>query len=147
HGTLAGIRRVYEEIHRVSLDASLPRFLTRPGIAGIRFFEWIAFFLAIPLFYRAMGLFGLLISPLVNVWRRRHGLPPHEWKSLPGPVRLLLLTASIRWALASLDLPLFERQFWFFVARVSFTIGIVWLWLLASGMGEGYRPRRHQASH
>ena len=144
--TLDAIPRVYEEIHRVSVDTHLPRFLTRPRIGGIRFFEWLAFFLAIPLFYRAMGLFGLLIGPLVNVWRRRHGLPLHTWKSLPGPVRLLLLTVSIRWALASLDLPLFERQFWLATARVSFTIGIVWLGLLANEMGERYLHRRHQGA-
>ena len=144
--TLDAIPRVYEELHRVSIDAFLPRFLTRPRIGGIRFFEWITFFVAIPLFYRAMGLFGLVISPLVNVWRRRHGLPPHTWTSLPGPVRLLLLTLSIRWALASLDLPLFERQFWFLTARVSFTIGIVWLGLLANETGERYLQRRHQGS-
>src|SRR5262249_4381535 len=110
--TLDAIPRVYGEIHRVSIDTYLPRFLLRPRIAGIRCFEWLAFFVAIPVFYRAMGLLSLLIGPLVNVWRRRHGLPPHEWKSLPGPVRLLLLAVSIRWVLASLDLPLFERQFW-----------------------------------
>src|SRR5262245_60490966 len=144
--TLDAIPRVYQEIHRVSIDAFLPPFLTRPRIAGIRFFEWLAFFLAIPLFYRAMGLFGLLIGPLVNIWRRRHGLPPHEWKSVPGPVRLLLLTLSIRWALASIDLPLFERQFWLATARVSFTIGIVWLGLLANETGERRLQRRHQGA-
>src|SRR5262245_2691402 len=144
--TLDAIPRAYEEIHRVSIDEWLPRFLTRPRIGGIRFFEWLAFFLAIPVFYRAMGLFGLLVGPLVNVWRRRRGLPPHEWKSLPGPVRLLLLAVSIRWALASLDLPLFERQFWFLTARVSFTIGFIWLGLLANEISERYLQRRHQGS-
>src|SRR5262245_64401474 len=39
--TLDAIPRAYEEIHRVSIDAWLPRFLTRPRIGGIRFFEWL----------------------------------------------------------------------------------------------------------
>ncbi|PYR40588.1 MAG: hypothetical protein DMF93_10670 [Acidobacteria bacterium] len=142
--TLKAIPEVYDEIHLVAAENYLPAFLTRPRIAGIRLFEWLLFFLAIPLLYRIIGLFGVLIGPAVNAWRRRHGLPDLTSRLLPGPIRILLLAAAIRWLLATVDLPLFERQFWAATARVLSTTALVWLALLVNAFVERYvRGRAH----
>jgi MscS family membrane protein len=145
HNTLGAIPRVYDEIHLVAAESYLPGFLTQRRIAGIRLFQWIAFLVVFPLLYRGLGLFGLLVAPMVDAWRRRHGLPVPTSRLLPGPVRLLLLAIGIRWMLASLDLPLFERQFWFATARVVATTGLTWLLLLGNAFGERYAHARQRA--
>src|SRR5262249_43727073 len=52
----------------------------------------------------------------------------------------------IRWALAGVDLPLFERQFWSAIARVLATSAAVWLLLQVNEFGERYFHARHPAS-
>jgi MscS family membrane protein len=145
--TLDAIPAVYDEIHRVAAESYLPGVLTRPRIGGIRLFGWIAFFVVLPLLYRGIGLFGMLIGPPVDAWRRRHGMPGLTSRLLPGSIRLLLLAAAIRWMLARLDLPFFERQVWFATARVLATSGLVWLMLLANAFGERYLHARLRASN
>ena len=145
--TLDAIPAVYDEIHLIAAESYLPGFLTRPRIGGIRLFEWIAFFVFLPLLYRGIGLFGMPIGPVVDVWRRRHGMPAMTSRLLPGSIRLLLLAVAIRWMLAHVDLPLFERQVWFATARVLATSGFVWLMLLVNAFGERYVHARLRASN
>ena len=140
--TLAAIPAVYNEVDLVAAESYLPRALTGPKVAGIRLFQWLAFFVAIPILYRLIGLIGLLGSPLQRAWRRRHGLPPRPSAMLPGPFRLVLLAVAIRWSASNLDLPLFERQFWSMIARLCASTGVVWLGLLLSAFGEQYFHRR-----
>jgi MscS family membrane protein len=140
--TLDAIPAVYEEVDLVSVDRFLPEALTRPRIAGIRLFEWLAFFVAIPVLYRAMGLAGLLLAPAQAMWRRRHGLPPQPPARLPGPFRLFLLAFTIHTLLAAVELPLLERLFWTITARIFTTAAIVWVALLLNGYAEAYLSRR-----
>jgi len=144
--TLDAIPAVYDEIHKVTAESYLPGYLTRVRLGGIRLFEWIAFFVGLPLLYRGMGLAGLLIAPAVNTWHRRHGMAVLTSRRLPGSIRLLLIALAIRWMLARFDLPLFERQIWFATARVLATSGFVWLMLLVNAFGERYVHARHRAS-
>jgi MscS family membrane protein len=143
--TLDAIPAVYDEVHLVAPGQYLPGVLTRPRIFGIRLFEWLIFF-AIPLIYRGLGLLGALIAPVVDVWRRRHGMTEATGRRLPGSVRLILIAAAIRWMLVSVDLPLFERQFWLATARLLTTSGLVWQMLLLNAFGERYVHKRLQSS-
>src|SRR4051794_12120838 len=70
--TLEAIPEVYDQVHLVSVDRFLPPFLTRQRFGGIRLFDWLAFFVALPLLYVACGL----LKPVVAV---------------PGPARLFAL--------------------------------------------------------
>ena len=61
---------------------------------------------------------------------------------LPGPLRLLVLTISIRWIVSLLELPLQERRFWTAVVAVLATVAIAW-WLFRLNAGvERYIRRR-----
>jgi MscS family membrane protein len=143
--TLDAVPAVYDEIHLVAVEPYLPRVLTA-RIGGIRLFEWLAFFVGIPVIYRVIGLFGRLSGPATERLRRRYGLPERTSKLTPGPLRLILIALAIRWLLSSLDLPLFERQFWFATARVLATVAIVWAGLLLNGFGERYLDARLRGS-
>jgi MscS family membrane protein len=64
--TLDAIPAVYDEIHKVTAERYLPGYLTRIRVGGIRLFEWIAFFVGLPMLYRGIGLAGRLIAPAVE---------------------------------------------------------------------------------
>jgi MscS family membrane protein len=140
--TLEAIPAVYDEIDRVAAESYLPRLLTGPKVGGIRIFQWLAFFVAIPLLYRALGFIGLVAAPMQAAWRRRRGLPVQPPSRLPGAIRLLLLAAAIRLSASHLDLPLFERQFWSATARMVASAAIVWIGLLLNAYGEQRLGRR-----
>ena len=144
--TLDAIGPVYAEVHVVSVARHLPGMLTHPRIAGVRLFQWLVFFIAIPLLYRAIGLLGLLLAPLQARWRRRHNLPPQPPLPIPGPVRLLLLAVGLRLVVVNVDLSLFERVFWTVTARILSTTSIVWMGLWLNDYGERYVRRRLSTS-
>ncbi len=146
--TLARIPDVYDEVDLVAVDRYLPDFLKRFRVAGIRLFEWLVFLLVVPLFYVLAGVASRLLRPLLAVWHRRYGAPDRPPADrLPGYVRLLLLVVAIRWVVASLELPLLERQFWAGVTSVLTIAAVVWILLRVTAVAEGYLLRRlHSAS-
>jgi MscS family membrane protein len=115
--TLDAIPEVYEQVHLVSVDRFLPPFLTRPRVAGIRLFDWLAFFIVLPIVYAAGGL----LKPILVV---------------PPPARLFVLAVAIRWLVRSLDLPLVERQFWTSTATMLLVGALVWLGFLLTRAAE-----------
>jgi MscS family membrane protein len=149
--TLDAAPGVYREIDLVALDPFLPSGLTRPRIAGIRLFNWLAL-LALPIVYRLIGLLGLPVGRLLNVWRRRRGAQPFSRSLVPGPVRLLVITVLLRWLLVTLELPLFEREFWRTVGAMLVTAAFVWTGLIATEYferrvaGRLHRGRRAEAA-
>jgi len=139
--TLDAIPAVYREIDLVALDPMLPSGLTRPRIAGIRLFNWLAL-LALPLIYHFVGFLGRPIGRLVNAWRRRRGSPASTRPNVPGPVRLIVLAVGIRWLLTTLELPLFEREFWSTIGAMLVTAACAWTGLLATEYLERRVARR-----
>jgi len=71
--TLDAIPDVYADINLVAVDQFMPAFLTKPRLGGVRLFDWLALFLAVPLGYRLLGLLGRPLGPIVISWRRRLG--------------------------------------------------------------------------
>ncbi len=63
--TLASIPDVYDEIDLVVVDRFLPTFLTKPRLAGVRLFEYLAVVLLIPACYRLLGWLGWLLRPVI----------------------------------------------------------------------------------
>jgi MscS family membrane protein len=126
--TLQSIPSVYKEINLVTVDRFLPAALTS-RVLGIRAFDWLVFFVGLPLLYLLLGLLRLLIGPMVALWRRRAGRPVAQL-AIPGSVRLLITAALIRIFALNVDLPLTERQFWAVVRIGLLLVGTVWLLLL-----------------
>lgn len=147
--TLDAIPDAYAEIDLVSVDRYLPGFLTRPRIGGIRLFEWLALLLLVPLLYRATALPNRLLGPALVAWRRRRGLAGQLPATvMPGAVRLLLTAIAIRWALAMVELPLLERQFWAVIATMLAIAATTWGLLLLNAIVEQYVFRRlHGSRH
>jgi len=127
--TLEQIPAVYDQVHVVSIDQYLPGFLTRFRIGGIRLFDWIALFLALPLLYYA---FALAMRPLGS--------------RFPGALRVIAIAIVIRWLSRRLDLPLIERQFWASITAMLFVGAVVWLCVTLVRAGERYLLRRIDAA-
>ena len=141
--TLALIPGAYSEVNLVVIDRYLPGFLTKFRIAGVRLFEWLALLLALPFCYGLFGSLNWVVRPLAARWHRRFGDPQQNpTDHLPGPLRLLVLAIATRWILASIDLPLLERQFWTTAAALMFIVAAGWVLLLVNAYGEGYIRRR-----
>ncbi len=126
--TLEAIPAVYDEIHMVPVERVLPAWLMRPRVVGIRLFDWLAFFIVLPLLYRA---FGLMQS-------RAH---------VPGAARLTVLAIAIRVILRSVDLPLIERQFWTATSGLMLVAALVWFGFMLGAFGERYLLKRLDRSH
>jgi len=140
--TLDAIPPIFDEVNLVPAESYLPRVLTVPRIAGIRLFQWLILFLALPLLYRVLGPIGVAAAPLRAAWRRRRGLPAKPAALLSGAIRLLLIAAAVRWSASHVDLPLLERQFWSAMARMFVSVAVVWLGLLLNAYGEEHFRRR-----
>lgn len=140
--TLEAVPYLFDEIDLVSVDEYLPEFLTKPRLGGVRLFGWLSLVLVVPLGYRFFGLVSALVRPVSVVAHRRFGWDDWPDDLLPGPLRLLVLTISIRWIVSQLELPLRERQFWTAVEAVLATVAIVWLLLRLNASVERYIRRR-----
>ncbi len=145
--TLASIPDVYDEIDLVVVDRFLPAFLTKPRIAGIRLFEYVALALLVPACFRLLGWLGWLLRPAVAAVRRfRKAAVDVPSNPIPGALRLLLIAVGIRWVLHVIELPLPERVFWSGAAVGLVTAAAVWALLLLNGVAERYLYRQIRAS-
>jgi len=149
--TLDAIPALYDQVNLVSVEDTLPAFLTQHKIAQIPLFQWLAVFVGMPLVYVLTGLLDRLVSPLASrLWnrgRKQQGLT--RLHVVPKAVRLLLLVLVIRWVAANLNLSLLTRQFWSSVASVLTTAACVWLVLMLNAWGENVSRRRlgHRGVH
>ena len=142
--TLNAIPELSEEVNLVSVENSLPGFLTQRRIAHVPLFEWILVLVGMPVFYLLAALLDKLASSLAELIRHRlHGQrdlkPIHI---VPIPVRLLLLALAIQWVAKSLRLSLLTRQFWSGIATVMTIAACMWLALMLNGWGENQSRRR-----
>ncbi len=145
--TLSAIPDVYNEIDLITVDGILPPFLAQPRIGDIRIVDWILLIGGIPLLYKLLGLLGPLFNPLLVMGRKAMGRPAGPRLTVHGSVRLLILAATIRWFVLTIDLPLIERQL-YAVIRVAFLIcGLVWLLLLLNDFAERYARTRIHVSN
>jgi MscS family membrane protein len=142
--TLSSVPALYGEVTTVFGEGSVPRFLTRTRVLGIRVFEWIAVLLGLPLIYLLTMLLNRVLRPVIRaLWRRVASQSDlFDGDVLPGPVRLLILVIAIRWLLSSLPLPLLVRQFWSNLAAVLTIVGGVWLLYFLNAETERYVRRR-----
>jgi MscS family membrane protein len=141
--TLKSVPDAYAEIDLVDVDRFLPDILARPRVFGVRLFAWLFVILILPVFYQALGSLRWLFRPLVALWQRRRGVSGRPvLRHVPGLLRLAIMGIAIRWLLASLQLPLLERQFWATVATLLLVIAVGWALLLLNGYGERYLLRR-----
>jgi len=140
--TLDAIPDVFDEIDVVSVDEYVPEPLVKTRIAGVRLFAWLVCLLIVPIGYRLIGRFNVVIGSVLALVRRPR-TPDVIPNLLPGPLRLLLLAAGLRWLTSNIDIPLVERQFWSAAVTMLGIMAVVGLLLKLNAAGERYIWRRH----
>lgn len=145
--TLAAIPGVFKEVSTPPFEEFLPEFLVRTTVASIPLFEWLAFFIGLPLLYVLTDLLNRWIAWTIGALRRRfgHNAELKNPQILPVPGRLLVLAVIIRILLSAVELPLLARQFWSIVALVIAVLSCVWWLLHLNGSAERYVLKRHPA--
>jgi len=136
--TLEVIPELSAETNIESLKRVLPPFLVTTEIAGIALFEWVALFGGLPAFFLALVFLNRLLSRVFGRLRRlaRKDLSQPDPNVLPAPIRILLLAATVRWALSKVALPLLARQFWSSTATILTIAALVWFACLLTGWIE-----------
>lgn len=142
--TLASIPDAFQELDAPPLGRFLPDFMITTRVAEIPLFEWVAFFVGMPLLYLLTGVLDRLLSLAVGIMRRqlrRNDALPNP-RILRPPFRLLLLALVIRWLISKFPLPLLARQFWSSTALMIVVVACIWLLMLLNEVGERYLVRR-----
>jgi MscS family membrane protein len=145
--TLAAIPDAYRELSPDLLERFLPDFMTTTRVAEVPLFEWVAVFLGMPLLYLLTGVLNRVLSFAAGILRRRlsknAGLPNPQ--ILRPPIRLLILSLTIRWLASKVHLPLLARQFWSTTALVIVIVACVWLLMLFNRRLERYLVDRRRS--
>lgn len=130
--TLDSIPDLFAEVNAISVEQSLPSFLSRIRIAQVALYDWIGLLLGLPLLYLLTTLVSRAVSPWIGRLRRKRRKNPNvaDPVFLPAPVRLLCIALAVRWALSQIALPLMARQFWSGVATIITIAGSIWLLIL-----------------
>jgi MscS family membrane protein len=142
--TLQAVPALYTEVIRRDAERRLPDFVERPGVGGLRRFEWLVVLGGIPLFFVATALTNRLLAAIVRpVWRRfaRDAARPVT-NVLPLPARLLLLALVSQWLLPTFPLSLRVRQFCSSVAGALTIVAVVWLLVILNAELERLLRRR-----
>ena len=136
--TLNSIPDAFQEVSPPAVEQVLPQWLINTRVANIQLFQWLAVFVGIPLIYVSIGLLNKGASLGVGAARRHllRNANAHNPKTLPPPVRLLILAAIIRWLLWTVGLSLLARQFWSTTVTVISIVASVWLLILVNGWCE-----------
>lgn len=142
--TLDFVPNLFAEVSAVSVEQSLPSFLTDLRIAHIALYNWLALLLGLPLLYLLTTMLSRTVSAWIGHVRRNRRKDPSlpDPVFLPPPVRLLLVALAVRWALSQVALPLMARQFWSGVAALISIAGCVWLLILVNDWAEAAVGRR-----
>ena len=142
--TLESIPDAFQELSTPAVEKILPKFLVKTTIGTIPLFEWLAVFIGLPLIYSLTGLLNRVLSWGVGkAWRRLRPSTGREIsETLPPPIRLLIVSVTIRWLLSRIGLSLLARQFWSTAAMFIAIVACMWILILLNGWGERYFIRR-----
>ncbi len=142
--TLESVPALFEEVTNGWGSGILGRFLNRTRFGRLRALEWLVVVLSLVVFWVVILVLNRILAPVIR-WASATLFPQATRRrpdSLPLPVRLLFLTAALKWFLASVSLSLFVRQFWSNAASLIGIAASVWLLILLNGELE--RKLRHR---
>jgi MscS family membrane protein len=125
--TLTKIPEIYDQVEARQVENRLPNALVKHQLAGMPLWQWLGLLVAIPIAAAAAWLLLALLQFPVRWWARRRGQDEvASWRSVPGPLWLVVGTALHRACAAYLGMPLLQRHYYFVVASIAFIIGVSW---------------------
>ncbi len=128
--TLRRVPRIYERLDVPVLDRYLPAVLTQTRVLHISLWQWIAFFVVLPLLFILARLVSRAFIPLLRPLLRRlaHEDDAQRVERIKNPLNLLVLSLAF-YAYAPLWHSALGRLFWDRLAATLTIVSLSWLCL------------------
>ena len=126
--TLAKLPELSDQVEARQVESKLPTFLVKHQLDGMPLWQWVAMLVALPI---AAGL-GWLVLAILEVplrwWARRHGqFDVAHWRSVSGPVWLLVGTLIHQMLVVRLRTPLLPRHYYFQSTAIALILSATWI--------------------
>ncbi len=126
--TLAKVPELYDQVEARQVETRLPKWLVKHQLAGMPLWQWFALLCALPVAAGLAWLILVLLEIPLRWWASRHGQPGLvQWRSVSGPVWLLLGTFVHRILAGYLGMPLLQRHYYIQVTAVAVIISANWI--------------------
>jgi MscS family membrane protein len=126
--TLAKVPELYDQVQARQVESKLPAVLVKHQIAGMPLWQWLALLLAVPLVAGVGWLILALLGIPMRWWARRRGqMDVANWRSVSGPIWLLVGTIIHQIFARYIDMPLLSRHYYFQTTNIALIIGAVWI--------------------
>lgn len=127
--TLTKVPELYDQAEARQVETRLPQWLVKHQLAGMPLWQWAALICALPL---ATGLAWLILVlfdiPLRGWAAKRSQLELGDrWRSVSGPLWLLLGTIVHRILARYVGMPLLQRHYYIQLTTVAIIIGANWI--------------------
>lgn len=141
--TLAKLPDLYDQVEARQVERRLPPWLVKHQFAGMPLWQWLALILMVPLAAAASWLLLVVLEVPLRWWARKRGQEDIEhWRSVSGPMWLLVGTAIHRILARYLGMPLLPHYYYAQVAGIAGIIGANWiLWRLIRWSLQRVRKR------
>jgi MscS family membrane protein len=127
--TLAKVPELYEQAEARQVETRLPQWLVKHQLAGMPLWQWAALVCALPIAAGLAWLILVLFGIPLRWWAAKHGQPElgERWRSVSGPLWLLLGTVVHRILARYVGMPLLQRHYYIQVTAVAIIIGANWI--------------------
>jgi MscS family membrane protein len=147
--TLSKVPELYEQVEARQVETRLPQWTVKHQFGGMPLWQWFALTLLIPVAAAAAWLLLVLGQIPLRWWARRHGQTDvARWRSVSGPVWLLVGTIIHRIFAGSLGIPLLPWHYYKQLTAVAVISGAFWiLWSVIRWFLRGVRNRALAHGH
>jgi len=131
--TLAKLPELYDQVQARQVESYLPSALVKHQEAGMPLWQWLALLLAVPFAATAGWLILAALGFPLRWWARRHDqVEAANWRSVSGPVWLLVTTLLHQAFAIYLRMPLLPRHYYFQVTHIALIVSATWIaWRVA----------------
>jgi MscS family membrane protein len=126
--TLAKLPELYDQVEARQVESKLPSVLVKHQLAGMPLWQWLALLLATPIAAALGWLVVVVLEIPLRWWARRRGRPQiANWRSVSGPVWLLVGTLIHQVCVFYLRMPLLMRHYYFQATSIALLMSATWI--------------------
>jgi len=147
--TLAKVPELYDQVEARQVETRLPKWTVKHQFGGMPLWQWFALMLLIVAAAVAAWLLLVVGQIPLRWWARRHGQTEvAQWRSVSGPVWLLVGTIIHRIFAGYLGIPLLPWHYYKQLTAVAVISGAFWiLWSVIRWFLRGVRNRALAHGH
>jgi MscS family membrane protein len=126
--TLTRLPELYDQVEARQVESKLPQFLVKHAFMGVPLWQWAALLLAAPIAAFAGWLILAALEFPVRWWGRKRGqVEVANWRTVSGPVWLLIGTLLHQLFVSYLRIPLLLRHYYFQITSIALILSATWI--------------------